>query len=265
MRIAVCLCGQLRTWSRVSSSIKSFFGDSVDFFGHTWTSSSDTLVSKHYDMAVNHTEQEIQNVVAAFGLKDIAVDSMLSTNFIFSSRWSSLFFSVRRCLELVHDYESKTGIQYDIIVKTRYDLAFNPEISFNELLELVGPIQPLPKHIYSAFIGMVADEHDTNNVDDCFFFALGPIYAQIVHDSYIESMLSVAHHQTQPHVIPDIRGDGPGSIIGAVAARSHIIPVDVSKNIHKGPIYKLIRHDIELYPVNLLSHATFIQYGSNST
>jgi hypothetical protein len=178
MKIAVCISGQPRTWFTAKDNILSYFnlkGHEVDFFIHTWDKntlreSSNTTWERTY---VDVDKDEFIEIEKHFKPKLIEVEEYKNENFL--SIWSSLFYSFMKSVWLKRKYELENDFEYDIVVKTRFDVNFHME-GYNQLNKPLNkfylhPVVPLVGYTANTSIPKFDTEFYSNMFDDVFFYA----------------------------------------------------------------------------------------------
>jgi len=209
MRVAVCLSGQLRKWRLGVDNQKWFWSTGnrdniqVDYFAHTWNYSWDRPgVSYEYTERKVDSE-EIDDYKKSFNLTDISVDEKVQQDFRGNDHWSALFYSLSRSLLLKRKYEIENNFQYDVVVKSRPDVAFSPSFSFN--------IPTLHNNvIYSTHGGPMSMEFNMFNVNDCVF--LGNSYSMdLLIDMYFYRQFGIQEESIQ--TFKNIHPLGPGTLM----------------------------------------------------
>lgn len=117
-RIAVCMSGQPRTWRHCWRSIRKFFdpaGD-VDYFISTWD----------HNTWFRHKRQVVEPA-STEGLADV-FDAKTCRILPLPKEmlWRGLFDSMEMSLHDKRRYEIENDFTYDIVVKSRLDLVFDP-------------------------------------------------------------------------------------------------------------------------------------------
>tara|TARA_B110000858_G_C17801169_1_gene475378 strand:+ start:2796 stop:3590 length:795 start_codon:yes stop_codon:yes gene_type:complete len=173
MRVAVCLSGQLRQWHLGAKNQKWFWTTlnrnsqqvevEVDYFAHTWDYSWDREgVSQEYiEREVN--EQELQDFKNTFQLKSFEVDKRKQDSFRGNDHWSALFYSLSKSILQKKKYELDNNFKYDVVVKSRPDVVFNPHNVFAHP-RLYNNV------IFSTHGSPMKMEFDMFNVNDCVFY-----------------------------------------------------------------------------------------------
>ena len=169
MKVAVCISGQLRNW-QISKDNQLWFWTTinrpelqVDYFTHTWTYSQDREgVSQEY---INRDipEEEYLEFLDFYKPKKHRQDSFKTKYFVSNDHWSSLFYSYAQSLLMKREYEIENNFTYDIVIKSRPDVAFNPR----EFCNL--PHKLNDGCIYTTHGGLMPMEFNMVNFNDCVF------------------------------------------------------------------------------------------------
>ena len=165
MRIAVCLSGMLRSWELAHKNQLWFWstsGAEVDYFIHTWDYSADrTGVSKPYvDGKV--TEEEFNKICNIYDVKKSIYSRKKQEEFVDNDHWLSLFYSLSQSLMLKREYEIEHNFQYDVVIKSRPDVVFNPNITF------AWP-RLWNNTVFTTHGGPMSMEFNMYNFNDCVF------------------------------------------------------------------------------------------------
>ena len=154
MKIAICISGQPRNYKKGYQELKKWFLDryDCDVYIHTWEDTNHTFTSSHNYTKTNHytfTKKDYSKILELYQPKDyifqkpipfdynqIIGDLGFGINGILSS-----FYSIQQSFNLAKD----SGIQYDLVVRYRFDLQFtdyvSPECLFLQDLTQVDPNQ----------------------------------------------------------------------------------------------------------------------------
>jgi hypothetical protein len=187
MRIAVCICGQPRTWRTSSENIKQYFNvdAEVDYFIHTW----DTNSYGGVDELVDDPDIELKGIKDSFNPKLIILEHYDPEIDRFG--WQHIFRSFMKSIWLKKNYEIENDFIYDIVIKTRFDIVFSPRSKFH-----INMLQP--QSIYSNCRPCVGFPQEFNipMINDVFFYGDSPTmdiasktyfwirsYQQKVHDN----------------------------------------------------------------------------------
>ncbi len=208
MRIAVCISGQLRKWKVAARNQKWFWTTAnfpdvqVDYFGHTWTYSGDREgVSQPY---INRdvTEKEFLEFANAFHFKEVLLDDRRTPFFYNNDHWSSLFYSFVKSIMLKRKYELENNFTYDVVVKSRPDVVFDPRLHFR------WPTL-YNNCVYSTHGGPMTMEFNKFNFNDCVFLG----------NSYSMDMLANLYSYRQAGINKNINPNknihplGPGTLM----------------------------------------------------
>lgn len=209
MRIAVCLSGQLRNWKIGKDNQKWFWTTAnhevveVDYFAHTWDYSMDREgVSQPY-VEREVTTEEFTEFKEFFNLKGSILDSKRNKYFFGNDHWSSLFYSLSQSLLLKRKYELENKFEYDVVVKSRPDVCFNPRHWFKFQHKLYN------NTLYTTHGGEMDMEFKMFNFNDCVF--LGNSYTM----DLLPNLYFYRQHGINPSVNPDgnIHPLGPGTLM----------------------------------------------------
>ena len=171
MRMAVCLSGQLRQWELALDNQKWFWESSeaagveqIDYFIHTWNYSGDREgVSQPY-VTRDVSKEEFKNICNAYEVKGSIYDTKPSTWFYDNDHWSALFYSFAQSVMLKRKYEIENDFEYDVVVKSRPDIVFNPKRGC--CLETLWDNQ-----LFTCHGGEMEHEFGMFNIDDCVFYS----------------------------------------------------------------------------------------------
>ena len=208
MRIAVCLSGQLRKWELAYHNQMWFWKTAnrpnvqVDYFAHTWTYSWDReAISKPYIERIV-TKEEFLKFANIYKFKDAVYDSKPQDYFYGNDHWSGLFYSLAKSIMLKREYEIKNNFKYDIVVKSRPDVVFNPARTF-----FVPPAED--GIIFSTHGGTMPMEFNMYNFNDCVF--LGNSYTMdLLIDLYFYRQKLIRESDNKEN---NVHPMGPGTLM----------------------------------------------------
>ena len=166
MKIAVCMSGQLRQWEIAKENQKWFWetsGVKIDYFIHTWDYSGDREgVSQPY-ITRDVSQDEFNKVVEWYKPKKYIFDNKKQDFFYANDHWSSLFYSLAQSIMLKREYEIENDFEYDLVIKTRPDVVFDPRYHFSwELLE--------HNVLFATQGGIMEHEFHMYNINDMIFY-----------------------------------------------------------------------------------------------
>ena len=166
MKIAVCMSGQLRQWEIAKENQKWFWetsGVEMDYFIHTWDYSGDREgVSQPY-VTRDVSQDEFDKVVEWYKPKKYIFDKRKQDFFYANDHWSSLFYSLAQSIMLKREYEIENDFEYDLVIKTRPDVVFDPRYHFSwELLE--------HNVLFATQGGIMEHEFHMYNTNDMVFY-----------------------------------------------------------------------------------------------
>lgn len=136
MRIAVCFSGQERVWKHCYKHAVNFFsGDyQVDFFGHTWNMNThkikpeDNRYCGYLEEPVNVAE--LNQIAQEINFVEFQITEFNPE----SPYYVSLFHSAFLANHMKRQHEMEQGFFYDLVIKTRYDLVYEPGTKFKPSL-----------------------------------------------------------------------------------------------------------------------------------
>ena len=190
--IAVCFGGEPRTYDMCAETINHFFNlpnIDVRFFAHTWTDNTFKVTKQPPGQFIvdaekldfDYVKQDLKKFFTfeklkiedkfktlAVSEKDQAIihDCNLDTE-IYAVDWDHLFYSDLQSNLLKRNYELENNMIFDVVVKTRFDLSFDPKMTFLDLLNKKSYIKE--KTIHSDICPFVADQYRVQ-MDDCFYY-----------------------------------------------------------------------------------------------
>lgn len=151
MKIAILLCGHVRSWTKCKEYFKNTFDIDVDIFAHTYN----TVLGYHdfikgkYNIANNMatvSSDEIKNIIG-IECKDICIEDQNELEARIAEDVSSYpinldiysqFRKFKLCDEMRVKYEKEHEFKYDIVIKTRFDLEYS--IPLSKMIETFDPL-----------------------------------------------------------------------------------------------------------------------------
>lgn len=134
MKLALCLSGQPRSFEKafnyINKNLLTKFD--VDVFFHSWKT-TDVDKQRHIYEKVNDLYKPIQ------GFFDTSLPASTNSDMIVPNAshpanfCTSMFYSIYRSNDYRIKHELKTGTKYDFVVRSRFDLALNKVIDFEQL------------------------------------------------------------------------------------------------------------------------------------
>jgi hypothetical protein len=213
MRVAVCISGQLREWLRAKENQKQFWesiGDrgEVDYFIHTWNYSGDREgVSQPYIWR-KVEQKEFDQIVEWYKPKKYIFDNKVQSFFYENDHWMSLFYSLSQSIMLKRQYELENNFEYDVVIKSRPDIVFNPRSHFTEDYMCDG-------FLYTTHAGEQLGECGLININDCCFYANSYTMDMIVDlYQYRERGVHINGNLDNPEGYLNIQSLGPGTTMG---------------------------------------------------
>jgi hypothetical protein len=151
MKIAVLLCGHIRTWEECKDSFFNFFPSDIDIFIHTYTQQYryHPYIQGTLDLTNDINDLKVDNTTNLFNLKNfkkVVIEEELTEEDVDLSEYPinldvySQIRKVKLCNELRKEWEKENNIKYDIVIKTRFDVCYqgiiNLNIDFNKIYYL---------------------------------------------------------------------------------------------------------------------------------
>jgi hypothetical protein len=163
MKIAVILVGHIRTWEKTKDSfIKAFGKFNPDVFVTTYDKKYGFApyirdLTKYYEEE-DISEEQLRSMFDGINLINMTVDKMTDMDAHIEQIKSDIkieyeniasfypqFLKLKREFDVLAAYEEKNNFKYDVIIKTRTDLAykeFNAELSPNNIIVDRGNVFP---------------------------------------------------------------------------------------------------------------------------
>ena len=117
MKIAVCLSGLLRNFDC------NFFSNThgnLDIFCHTWEYCDTNILKLN-----NIKDIKVEPDSNAFKYTTVDVHSWPHIGNSPRENVFKMYYGMKRCIEMVEDYERKNNFKYDLIIRSRYDIRSN--------------------------------------------------------------------------------------------------------------------------------------------
>jgi len=177
-RIAVCFSGQSRYWRESAKNIKRFFefewphpetGQEVetDYFIHTWDTNTWRLPKTDHNVFFDEKNNDEEHIRNEYRPKGFIFEHYVKEKFI-PRAFDPMFYSLSRSLLSKRDHELQNNFQYDLVIKARPDIVYNPANKF--------PLQRVwPGVCYTSTpISKFPSEFNYNNFDDVIFYGDSP-------------------------------------------------------------------------------------------
>jgi hypothetical protein len=175
-RIAVCLSGHVRNWEVAFDNQKKFWSSCfisdlnediiIDYFFHTWDESTERKTrNSNFETRILKAE-EIQRLIDAFNPKRYIIDSKKCNSFKYDNLQLSIFYGFYQSVKLKREYEIEHNFEYDIVIKSRFDIVFHPTLH-SRCLYLLNKV---PMEIMSTFRSNPPNEYCLVNFNDITFY-----------------------------------------------------------------------------------------------
>lgn len=156
MKIAILLCGHMRSWNECKTYFKETFLKSshdVDIFVHTYNQ----VLKYHFYVKQtldNHTEISISDGqltnMIALPMKNIVIEDQNDVDPIIMAEYdkhpieNDIYSQYRKfylCDKLRLDYEKQHNVKYDVVIKTRFDISYS--ITLDQILASIHDINKI--------------------------------------------------------------------------------------------------------------------------
>ena len=260
-RIAVCLSGQLRTIKyTIQSTVNFFKGEhEYDFFCHAWDHNDykvrnpDSGLLEFKFETIPNIDEYRQLIEQSLHPKKLVINDkshLDKTNDGFG--WDSMMYSAMLANHFKKQYEIENNFRYDYVIKTRYDLVYNPSRHF--------VLDPRVNHFdyfkeFDLFVnhaGRMGLEYTRINTSDVFFYG-SSVAMDIASDLYWYtryhsktklddcSFLGPGTHMTKFSLTNGLRFKD-GIDISEIVYRKSAIPLDVITDYDK-----IVEHHADIY------------------
>ena len=158
-KVAICFSGELRTFNvAIPLLLNDFFsGIQADIFCHMWNTTGD---HKHTDLELSHAQALIHN--SNHKLIQVKVDAPINH----SGPFGSMLYSIQQANWMKRQYELKEHFQYDLVIKSRYDMLVKPGVKF-------GPTNIEDRTLYYSLgnRGLVHTDVGKHGLSDIIFWS----------------------------------------------------------------------------------------------
>ena len=215
MKIAICLSGQLRNWELAYANQMTHWihGEhEVDYFTHTWNYSGDrTHVSNEY-VYRDIDDDEYDRFIEIYKPKKSKLETKKQEFFYGNDHWSALFYSFSQTVSMKREYELENNFEYDLVVKSRPDVIFNPnekpqwpwafETNAHKLLEFKETYSN--NKLFTTHGDSMNQEFGMFNINDCVFLS----------NSYTMDLMMNMYFYRQQKINKNISNYGNYDIMG---------------------------------------------------
>lgn len=132
MKIAVCLSGQPRTVKYCIKSLFEYYGN-VDYFCHAWNYNDHKYKNDGEPLGWLKEPanlDEFNDAISILRPKALTIEGVDALGANRFPPWDSMLYSAMMANHLKSLYETACSFKYDLVVKTRYDVAY-PKDNFN--------------------------------------------------------------------------------------------------------------------------------------
>lgn len=196
-KVAICLSGQSRHWRISSKNIKKFFETNktqnifnvpieYDYFIHTWDTNTWRYPKTHHTVFYDEKHNDKDDIEKEFNPIYIEQEEWDDSKYL--RAWDPLFYSFYRSLMLKRQYEIEKNFEYDVVVKARLDVIYNPHFTFNIQNMNPGFDGLMPGICYNIhLVNKFPNEFNYNSFDDVIFYG----------DSRTMDMVGTIYHSYQ--------------------------------------------------------------------
>lgn len=238
MKVAVCVSGQPRNYEQGYHELKKWFLDKYDcdVYLHTWKDTNSTMGGGHkFSTPIEYqfTENDYSKILELYQPKDsffqlpIPFDTTRIEGHLGYKLHNILsgYYSVYACNKLLQD----SGKQYDIVIRTRFDLAFTDYISPE--CEFLKDISNLNLNGVNVFQYPIVNGFTTriSEVDD--LFAIGSMDIMDTYSNCFSYMLKYIYmDEKYPEWLDTVVSGNPDKLCPESLLKYHLIQNDVKIN-----------------------------------
>lgn len=242
MRVAILISGQLRNWRLAADNHEWFWRSinrpelEIDYFIHTWNYSCDRPGA-----SIPYTQRtvplsEYEEVVEYYKPKKSIFEAKSQKEFYNNDHWSGLFYSFCQTLLLKKEYELEHNFNYDIVIKTRPDVVFNPSQTCY-IPKLSNGV------IHSPHGGLMEMEFNMYNIDEIVF--VGNSYTMdLLVNLYAYRQLKIRQSEEG---ITNVHPLGPGTLMHEYFRDYGITPIFGQLNWHETLIKEGCPTDVDMF------------------
>jgi len=142
MKVAVLICGHVRSWDK--ESFLNTFGEDVDVFIHTYNNvlMYHPWIEGQYNISHNDKKKSTEDIVSIIGLnpKRIVVEDQsdidtVSKDFPLNPDTYYQHRKLKLCNSVRLAYETEKDFKYDIVIKTRFDIIYS--LNLNDIMRSI--------------------------------------------------------------------------------------------------------------------------------
>ena len=227
MKIAVCVSGQPRNYEQGYYELKKWFLDKYDcdVYIHAWKDLESEFKTSHpFARSKTHkfTEQDYQNILNLYQPKDYYFQSPIIFD-VNDIRGPLLGYKLNDLLsagysrQAAFDLVEESGVEYDLVIRTRFDLEFtdyiSPECLFLKDLSLLDPNKlnvfeyPLTPEGHTTRHSEVDDLFAVSSPEiagiyaDYFTYAISYIYMNDAYKAWLDTVISENPDPIHPETV----------------------------------------------------------------
>lgn len=246
-RIAICISGQSRTWRLTKDVFLNFFNFEnqlqdgkqivVDFFIHTWD--INMFEDVHTKPRKIEKNLDIEDIKSFYNPKLMIVDKY-DNSYLY---WDHLFYSFMRSVFLKRKWEIQNDFIYDLVIKTRFDIIFDPSIKKFNLHKIDSLFAYTSRPVFKFYTEM-----GQNCFDDVMFYSDSFTMDIIANLINVEKKLRPFRQMNNIANINNSEFFGPGTLL-----YRHLVDNGIYPTSPKNEIYYLVcrkeAQDLNLDPI----------------
>lgn len=175
LNIAVCISTQSRTWATGVPSLLSFFSSPIHkyhFLGHTWDKNSwKPGYHREYTIEQLNIDELRQSMLSKIPFTALRIDEQHDRPYTMAHNdetfytWLPMLKSFMLSNNLKTQYEIENDMTFDLVVHTRWDLAYHPGTKFDNFI----PREIVPDELY-CYRSYFPAEYRMPFIDDIIYF-----------------------------------------------------------------------------------------------
>ena len=213
LKIAVCLSGQSRTWkAALAGTLHHFSSDKHEyhFFGHTWNENSWKVLFcgqrdyLHERIDPIKLDREIREAIPIKALKVDPQASYVVNDDYF--QWGPMLKSAMLANYMKTQHEIKNDMLFDVVVRTRWDALYDPQLKFDRFL----PQHLCPNALYCMSSADFVYEYRLPDIVDTMYFGSSTTMNMVdsIYHYYVNNKLNPLFGNGQRTPVYDRVGPG---------------------------------------------------------
>jgi len=228
-KIAICLSGQPRTYKYALQSTLNFFQNnenySYSYFCHAWDYNSYKVKHRETEQLVWESEIVDKNILSndlysMLNAKKVVIESreeLPTHHYTNTIPWDSLYYSQMRANYLKRQYELENNMEFDFVIKSRYDLVFIPYKTFELDNRINDPYDYKKSYdFFGTHNGRMFMEYDRVNISDVIYYGSSEVI-DVISDCYWYMIT-----ERKFHIPEDCDFLGPGTLLSEYLRHTNI-------------------------------------------